>query len=252
MKWWPTPTVAAAAGAGRQDHHRRRRLFGLAVHHRPGAGPGHRQPAGAVCVQGLSLRDQGGGHQQAGLRAVPGRGAHRRLFRHGADDGRDRPRGRTRTLGNPPGEPGAGRTDALRQRHRQAPGQRRLSGQPAAGHGHDRCGRYPRAPAARRGRRPPHRRGPGHLHGAGRARHLGVRRLGHARHSGLRPGHGPGHARWRAGAVGRRAFARAGHGTTLPRSPTRSWAWTWPASSCCMAIPGRRHFPPAPMPRARW
>ena len=38
----------------------------------------------------------------------------------------------------------------------------------------------------------------------------------------------------------------------LPRSPTRSWAWTWPASSCCMAIPGRRHFPPAPMPRARW
>ena len=107
---------------------------------------------------GLSLRDQGGGHQQAGLRAVPGRGAHRRLFRHGADDGRDRPRGRTRTLGNPPGEPGAGRTDALRQRHRQAPGQRRLSGQPAAGHGHDRCGRYPRAPAARR-RRPPHRRG---------------------------------------------------------------------------------------------
>ena len=31
----------------------------------------HRQPAGAVCVQGLSLRDQGGGHQQAGLRAVP-------------------------------------------------------------------------------------------------------------------------------------------------------------------------------------
>ena len=50
------------------------------------------------------------------------------------------------------------------------------------------------------------------------------------------------HARWRAGAAGRRAFARAGHGTTLPRSPTRSWAWTWPASSCCMAIPGRRHF----------
>ena len=223
---------------------------GLAVHHRPGTGPGHRQPAGAVCVQGLSLRDQGGGHQQAGLRAVPGRGAHRRLLRHGADDGRDRPRGRARTLGNPPGEPGAGRTDALRQRHRQAPGRRRLSGQPAAGHGHDRRGRYPRAPAP--GRADGRLIGVGLATYAEQAAHLGVRRLGHARHSGLRPGHGESRpmAGWSCGS----ACIRTGRGmeTTFAQIASEILGVDVASIKLLHGDTGRRHFPPAPMPRARW
>ena len=46
-----------AARARRRDHDRRRRLFELAVHRRPRAGPGHRQPAGPVRFPRLSLQD---------------------------------------------------------------------------------------------------------------------------------------------------------------------------------------------------
>ena len=67
-----------AAGAGRPDHDRRRRLFGVALHHRARAWPGGRQPARALWLSRLPLRDALRGHQQARLRAISRRGAYRR------------------------------------------------------------------------------------------------------------------------------------------------------------------------------
>ncbi|SPD56696.1 protein of unknown function (plasmid) [Cupriavidus taiwanensis] len=78
--------------------------------------------------------------------------------------------------------------------------------------------------ARRRGRRQ-HlcRRGFRHLHRAIGARHLGVRRVGHAGDPGLRFCDGAHHAGRRAGGARGRAFARAGHGDHLradrPRDP---------------------------------
>ncbi len=133
--------------------HRRRRLFGLAVHRRPGAGTGHRQPAGTLRFPGLPLRDAVRGHQQARLHALPRRGAHRRVFRDGADDGRHRPRRGPRSVRGAHGQPGAPRADALRQRREQALRRRRLSGEPAPRARDDRRRQVDRAAAAGRTRR---------------------------------------------------------------------------------------------------
>ena len=50
------PTSAAGSGARRRGHGRRRRLFGLAVHRRAGAGTGDRQPAGPYDFRGYRCR----------------------------------------------------------------------------------------------------------------------------------------------------------------------------------------------------
>ena len=59
-------------------------------------------------------------HQQARLSALSRRRAHRRVLRHGADDRRDRARGRTRAVGSAPRQSRARRRHALRQCGAQA------------------------------------------------------------------------------------------------------------------------------------
>ena len=80
----------------------------LAVHDRPRARPGDRQPARSLRFPRLPLRDLLRRHQQARLHALSRRRAHRRVLRDGADDGCDRPRGRARAVGGAARKPRAG------------------------------------------------------------------------------------------------------------------------------------------------
>ena len=235
MKWWPTPTVGLLALDARIT------IDGGAYSVWPftiGLEPGQPNLPGPYAFKGYRCETKAVATNKPGF--VPYRGVARTGVCFAMELTMD---AIAREVGREPWEirreNGAGRTDALRQRHRQAPGQRRLSGQPAAGHGHDRCGRYPRAPAAASRPAssawawPPTRSRP---RTAPRCSPPGARpsfraSTGHGRtpDGGLELG---------SACIRTRAWKR------LPRSPTRSWAWTWPASSCCMAIPGRRHFPP--------
>ena len=174
-----------AHGARCRGHDRRRRLFGLAVHGRAGAGTSHRQPAGAVRFPRLPLPDPLRGDQQARLPAVSGRGANRRLLRDGADDRRDRARGRARAVGGAPRQSGPGLGDAVRQRRPQALRQRRLSQGAHPRARQDRLRGLARAAAPGRARRAPDRHRLCLLLRADRARHQRVLGLGLADHSGL-------------------------------------------------------------------
>ncbi len=195
----------AAARARCRDHDRRRRLFELAVHHRPGARAGDRQPARSLRLPRLPLQDLLRGDQQAGLRALSRRGAHRRVLRDGADDRRDRARGRPRPVGGAPREPGAGpsrcRTTTSRASTTTAATIRARCAWRAEKLDVAKCAR---APAARRARRPHHRRRLRQLLRAVGAWHERVRGLGPADRSRLRPGDGARHARtagWRSASA---------------------------------------------------
>ena len=120
-------------GVRSQGGGRFRRLFGLSVHRRDRALPGQRDPARPLRDPGLPLQDRGGGHQQMPAASVPRRRPAERLLCHGADDRRDRPPRRPGALRGAPRQPGPPRADALRQRHRQAFRQRRLSAAVADG-----------------------------------------------------------------------------------------------------------------------
>ena len=109
-----------AAGARRGGHDRRRRLFELAVHGRPRARTGDRQPARPLRFPRLSLQDLLRRDEQAGLPALSRRRAHRRLLRDGADDRRDRARGGARAVGGAarqPRAPGAMPYDNVTRKH---------------------------------------------------------------------------------------------------------------------------------------
>ena len=94
---------------------------------------------------------------------------------------------------------------------------------PAPRRRRDRCRRRPAATDAGRGRRPPHRRRACALLRAGRARHLGLFRLGHSDGAGLRAGDRAADPRWRAGTARRRPFPRPEPGDDArpgrPRNP---------------------------------
>ena len=111
-----------------------------------------------------------------------------------------------------PAQSGAAGADAVRQHHQQALRQRRLSRGDAARAGGDRCRRRARAPAQGRSRRAPDRRRHLDLLRAGRARHLGLFRLGHSDGARPRTGLRAADAGWRPRTARRRAFARPGHG----------------------------------------
>ena len=92
----------------------------------------------------LSLPNLVGGHQQAADPALSRRRPRRRLFRHGTDARRHRPRSKTRTARGPAAQPRAARKNALRQHHQKAFRQRRLSRMPAPRRRRDRPPRHPR------------------------------------------------------------------------------------------------------------
>ena len=92
---------------------------------------------------------------------------------------------------------GARRRDAVRQHHRQAFRQRRLSGMPAS---RRRCDRHPSGAPSPGGndRHAAHRRRLRDLLRAGGARHVGLRRLGHPDGAWVRAGGGTHDSGWRA------------------------------------------------------
>ena len=102
--------------------------------------------------------------------------------------------------------------DAVRQHHQEAFRQRRLPRSAAARAGPFRRSGAARAPGEGRAGRPADRRRAFDLLRAGRARHLGLCRLGNSDGARLRAGYRAADAGWRPRIARRRSFARAGPG----------------------------------------
>ena len=189
-----------------------RRLLVLSVLGVPGGGAGRQHPARTLFDAGLSLPDVFGRDQQVSDPALSRRGPHRRLLRAGTDARSGRGGGRAGARRSAPAQSGAARADAVRQHHQQALRQRRLSRGDAARACVDRRRRRARTSAQGRGRRAPDRRRRLDLLRAGRARDLGLFRLGHSDGARPRTGLRAPDAGRRPRTAGRRAFAWAGHG----------------------------------------
>ena len=106
-------------------------------------------------------------------------------------------------------EPGAAGTDAVRQHHKQAFRQRRLPRSAATRLGSFRSAGAAGSPGEGRAGRPALGIRTFDLLRAGRARHLGLCRLGNSDGARPRAGHGAGNARWRPRIARRGSFARS-------------------------------------------
>ena len=196
------PTRRQAARRRVRGHGRCRRLLVLSVRRLPGSGAGRLDPARALRAAAAALPHHLGLHQQAADPALSRRGADRRVLRHGND---------ARRAGAPArhqrGRQFAWPISCRRRRCPTAIWSARCS---TAAIIPSRCAaRWRRSTStAIRARQASGRDGrlrPRHLLRAGRARHLGLSRLGHSLRAGLRAGLCAAQPRRRAGGARRRA-----------------------------------------------
>ena len=179
--------LGAGGGADRQSVARTLRLFGL--------------PMPLLC----------GRHQQMSDHALSRRRPFRRLPRDRSDHGRDRARGRARTLRGPAAQHGAARSRCRSTMWSASISTaaiiRNACAAPSRRSGLADIRQRQKQPGARR---TPDRRRAFILRRAGRARHLRARRLGPADRARLRAGQRQAHRRRRGRNSRRHPFARAG------------------------------------------